>query len=116
MSLASFISTYGRYTRNITRDTFPPGTTVRLAFLPQGIVTPDYYCRIIFLDTGEGGDIAERDCYYVFYNVDNGNWKYIKSPGWVPIGYIGQPDDFEFIHGIPDEFTQQAQSNYNQIT
>ncbi len=114
-SLAHFIATYGRYTCNISRDVFPPATTVRLAFLPQGIVTPDYPCRIIFLDTGTGGSIEERDCYYVFYDVDTGNWKYITSPGWIPAGYVGQPDDFEFMQIIPDEFIRDAQSNYRHI-
>ncbi len=114
-SLAHFIATYGRYTCNISRDVFPPSTTVRLAFLPQGIVTPDYFCRIIFLDPGTGGSMEERECYYVFYDVDTGNWKYITSPGWIPSGYVGQPDDYEFMQTIPDEFIRDAQSNYKHI-
>ncbi len=99
----------------ITRDTIPPKTTIRLAFDNLTLLTPDYECRIIYVDPCGASSRNLHIGYYIFYNVHNGEWKYVQSLGFIPVGYVGQPDDYEFNYLIPEEFIEEAKYNYNKI-
>lgn len=115
ISLGDFIIRNTMEGAVITRDTIPPKTTVRLSFDDLTLLTPDYECRIIYVDPCAASSRSTHKGYYIFYNVHNGEWKYVQSLGFIPMGYAGQPDDYEFNHLIPEEFLEAAKYNYNKI-
>lgn len=96
--------------RGITRDTFTPHTRIQ-TWYGTILVTPDYDCRIIFLDpTGLGGD---HKCTYLFLDVNTGKWETIESMGCIPIAYEGQAIDYEFTQPLPHDLHSLTKSVFS---
>lgn len=87
----------------ISRNIIPARSRIQTAW-GTIITTPEYDSKIIWLDPLGYMD-QDHLCTYVFLNTETMMWKSIESMGCIPLGYEGQPFDYNFNEALPSYLT-----------